>query len=257
MKDSSKIASMKHKRNAILSFPLDDPKSGLKFSTRLAQENQWSSDFTSRAITEYRRFLILCAEVDHPVTPPDAVDQVWHLHLCYTESYWNDLCGKVLQRPLHHGPTRGGSEEQNKFHDWYEKTKTSYEELFNEKPPIDIWPSSEKRFSHNFRRIDMKSNLVISKPRLTKVTIGSAVTLGLVSCGTLLGEGKASNSGLLIFLIIVIVFLVIKKGGGGSGKGGNSGCSGNDNSWFGDGDSNDSGCSSGCGGGGCGSGCSS
>jgi len=89
------------------SFPLDDPSSGLRFSDRLARENGWSAAHSSGVIAEYRKFLYLCATAGHPVTPSDAVDQAWHLHLCYTQSYWDDLCGDILRFPLHHGPTKG------------------------------------------------------------------------------------------------------------------------------------------------------
>ncbi|MGH9238973.1 MAG: glycine-rich domain-containing protein [Vicinamibacterales bacterium] len=58
------------------------------FWARLASENGWSTSFTARVITEYRRFVYLAVVAGHQVSPPDQVDQVWHLHLLYTESYW-------------------------------------------------------------------------------------------------------------------------------------------------------------------------
>ena len=65
--------------------PLDDPAAALPFSLRLAQENTWPLGFTRRAVAEYRRFAFLAVAAGHPVSPPDAVDQVWHLHLLYTQ----------------------------------------------------------------------------------------------------------------------------------------------------------------------------
>ena len=78
-----------------------------------------------RAIEEYKRFVFLAMAAGHPVTPLDEVDQVWHLHLCYTRSYWEDLCGEVLRAPLHHGPTRGGAAERARFDDQYRRTLAS------------------------------------------------------------------------------------------------------------------------------------
>src|SRR5262245_51302236 len=97
-------------------FDLDDPASPLRFTGRLARENRWEPDYTRRVVEEYKRFALLAVVAGHPVTPSDAVDQAWHLHLVYTRSYWDEFCGTVLGRPLHHGPTRGGSAESAKYH---------------------------------------------------------------------------------------------------------------------------------------------
>lgn len=105
-------------RERILSFPLDDPGAGLGFSTRISRENGWSRAFTADVIREYRRFLYLSAVAGHAVTPSDAVDQAWHLHLCYTRNYWQELCRDTLGFPLHHGPTKGGRDEEAKYADW-------------------------------------------------------------------------------------------------------------------------------------------
>lgn len=89
------------------SFPFDEPGVSRPFSARLREENGWNEGFTRRAIDEYRRFLVLAALAGHRVSPSPMVDKVWHLHLLYTRSYWNELCGKVLGFPLHHEPSRG------------------------------------------------------------------------------------------------------------------------------------------------------
>ena len=58
------------------------------------------------------------------VTPSDEVDQAWHLHLLYSETYLNVFCADTLDYPLHHGPTKGGGSEDRKFQNWYERTKS-------------------------------------------------------------------------------------------------------------------------------------
>src|SRR5689334_8138005 len=95
----------------IEAFELDDPDTSLMFSDRLARENGWDKAFALRAMFEYKRFMFMLCTTDHPLTPSDEVDQVWHLHLLYTWDYWKVFCPEVLGREIHHGPTKGGSDE--------------------------------------------------------------------------------------------------------------------------------------------------
>ena len=147
-------------------FALDQPGAALSFTRRLARDNGWTVAFAGQVVAEYRRFLYIAVRAGHPVTPSDAVDQAWHLHLVYTDSYWNDLCRDVLGRPLHHGPTRGGREEAEKYTDWYERTLASYRRLFGTQPPARVWPRSSERFgdARYFRRINTRRHWVISRP---------------------------------------------------------------------------------------------
>jgi len=145
-------------------FELDDPDSSLTFSERLARENGWGLEYSLRCIEEYKKFMFLICIASHPLTPSDQVDQVWHLHLLYTHSYWIEFCQNTLGKQIHHGPTKGGKHEQDKFTDWYAKTKELYKEIFKNNPPDDIWPSSKIRFSEiNFQRINLDRNWVIKK----------------------------------------------------------------------------------------------
>ena len=88
----------------------------LPFSKRLARENRWPQWFALDVIDEYRKFLYLLERAGHPVTPSVEVDQVWHLHLLYSEMYWEDFAEGMPVKP-YHGPTRGGNEENEKFTD--------------------------------------------------------------------------------------------------------------------------------------------
>ena len=247
---------------AILEFQIDDPSANFNFSSRLAQENGWTEEFSKRVVNEYRRFLVLCAEAGHKVTPSDAVDQAWHLHLCYTENYWDDLCGKILKFPLHHGPTKGGVEERVKFSDWYSKTLDSYRKIFKEKPPKGIWPSPKKRFkSQEFRRINCSSNFILSKKTVGFSLLGFVVVC-LVARGeesdlvTSIGLGVLSMAGLMVFIFLIIGIVKTAKftQSTKSNRNGGSSCGAVGCSSSG---STSSGCSGGCGGGGCGGGCGS
>ncbi len=152
---------------AILNFPLDIATAKLKFSDRLARENNWSQAYTKNVIAEYRKFLFLCCVTPKGkmVTPSDAVDMAWHLHLTYTKSYWKDLCEKTLKQEIHHNPTEGGMAENQKFENCYEHTFALYYEKFGTKPPENIWLDSQQRFKPDkFIRINTTNYFLFKKP---------------------------------------------------------------------------------------------
>jgi hypothetical protein len=123
------------------------PSYTLTFEARLAREQAWSFDRSLAVVEEYRKFLFLLLTCPHPVTPSEEVDAVWHLHLLYTRSYYEDLCQQIAGFVIHHQPTAGGPSEGNKFRDWYQQTLNSYAEKFGS-PPKDIWPDPDKRFAN-------------------------------------------------------------------------------------------------------------
>lgn len=163
-----------------------DEATAFPFSERLARENGWPLPYARRVIQEYKRFAFLAVAAGHPVTPSDEVDQAWHLHMLYTSSYWKDFCGEVLRKPLHHGPTKGGESERDKFHDWYTRTLQSYRKFFNEEPPVDIWPDSRRRFGQDihFVRVNASRNWIIPKPAgiLALQNLGAQLQAGLDWC---------------------------------------------------------------------------
>jgi len=155
-------------RSRIEAFELDDPASLFSFTSRLAREQGWSHAFAARVVVEYKRFICLAMMAGHPVSPSEAVDQVWHLHLVYTKSYWQKLCRDVLGRDLHHEPTRGGTDEGEKFTDWYQKTLESYQRIFGEPAPVEIWPDVNSRFAGSAALgwVDRSRYWLIPKPFL-------------------------------------------------------------------------------------------
>lgn len=258
-------------------FAFDHPGDALTFTRRLARENRWSPEFARRVVDEYRRFLFLALRAGHAVTPSDEVDQAWHLHLVYTRSYWEDLCQGVLGRALHHGPTRGGRVEDDRFERQYADTKASYIRWFGQEPPADIWPSAEIRFAPRarFARVDVAAFWLLPKERISRALAACLITalslLSLAACDAKTGGIQWGNVVLLVFLLFVIGMVVraARRGGGGKGDGsgcgagcggGAAGCSGTGHHSDGgshsgcSSDGGSSGCSSGCGGGGCGGG---
>lgn len=136
------------------------PEAKLSYEGRLAAENGWSEVFAARVSREYRRFIALISIGDEELTPSDAVDQAWHLHMVYTRDYWHGMCAEIIGREIHHEPTSGGSERRDHYRQRYARTLTLYREVFQELPPADIWPSPEKRFEISFRRIDLLRSFV-------------------------------------------------------------------------------------------------
>jgi len=149
---------------SLLRFQIGDPQAPFSFTDRLARENRWQYGFALRAVLEYKRFLFLVCTSNLPLTPSDEVDQVWHLHLLYTQSYWEELCGEVVKRPIHHGPTKGGQPEIDKYQTCYRRTLERYGEVFG-KPPTAWWPPPEQRFaSFRFVRVNAEAQMLLPNP---------------------------------------------------------------------------------------------
>lgn len=183
-------------------FSFDPPGGARDFVSRLARENRWSLRYARAVVDEYRRFLILAVTAGHPVTPSEQVDQAWHLHLTDSESYWNELCPKVLGRPLHHRPSRGGARERKRYREDYRRTLESYASRFGAPPPKAIWSEPERRFGVDLRsaRVNTVENWVLKKPafiarlgdgaarssfanRVVVTALGAAVSLGCAEVG--------------------------------------------------------------------------
>ena len=145
----------------------DDPAARLTFTGRLARENGWTIGYAVRVVDEYRRFVLLAMTAGHPVTPSEDVDQAWHLHLAYTRDYWEIFCRDVLGGPLHHGPTRGGNAQADRYDHQYRRTLAAYATCFDQPPPADIWPPADQRFGADlaWRRVNVARHWVVAKPR--------------------------------------------------------------------------------------------
>lgn len=150
---------------ALSSYSIGPSDAALSFQRRLARENGWGVAYAARVIDEYRRFCFLAVTAEHEVTPSDAVDQAWHLHLTYSRDYWERFCPKVLGRPLHHGPTAGGDTERHRFFEQYAQTLKAYEQAFGIAPPDDIWPDGARRLIEDpkARRIHPRDGVVIPR----------------------------------------------------------------------------------------------
>ena len=268
----------------LASFSIDEGDEALTFEKRLARENDWPLPYAKRVIDEYKRFVFLCASAGHPCSPSEEVDEAWHLHICYTRSYWDRLCGEVLEKPLHHNPTKEGKAETAKFDDWYAQTLRSYSKMFGQEPPADIWAAPGDRFKKKLTAtsVDTKSNWIIPKrpaKLLAGILILAALLQGCSPGEAVFGLVLLVGGGVLIAAAIASLSTASQganqhrrttdtgsscgtyygSDGGGHSSGhdggghGSGDCGGADG---GGGDCGGSGCGSGCGGG-CGGGCGS
>jgi hypothetical protein len=259
-------------------FQLDVPGDEFTFSDRVARENGWTKDYTKRVILEYKKFIYLCCFTEQGVTPSDPVDQVWHLHLTYTKSYWINFCQNTLGKQIHHNPTKGGEKEAKKFNNYYEHLKDIYRYHFDNEPPRDIWQPAGVRFSDiDFQRVNLKRYWLIRKPakRFFSILVSIPIAIFVAISFQAVGIGWNIAFFIIIGLGALSFFLYPeyyqskkkkKKDGGCSGCGG-GGCTDSTGPYYADSghhsgghhhnsgdsgyDSGHSGCSSGC------SGCSS
>lgn len=211
-------------------FSPDQPGIPFPFSKKLAREQHWTHSFTAEAIAEYKKFVYLCCVLPRGASPSPIVDQVWHMHLIYTQDYWEHFCEKVLQRKLHHHPATGGRADRQKHNDWQQDTLAQYRLHFGQEPPPHIWqyrPQAPKAsFSQRLWRALRMAPLLLLL--LCLPGCNGAITpilIGMVSLFVFLGAANAGTS---------TAQDPKKKDDGGSG----SSCGG-----------------SSCGSGGCGSGC--
>ncbi|CEJ67895.1 hypothetical protein BN1195_00175 [Chryseobacterium oranimense G311] len=131
--------------NRIRSFSLDASGADFPFSKKLAKEENWTLDFTKKAIEEYKKFVYLCCILPNGASPSETVDKVWHMHLIYTQNYWEEFCPNILKRKLHHHPSKGGMIEKEKHQNWFTDTLKNYQEVFQQKAPEEIWGERKER----------------------------------------------------------------------------------------------------------------
>jgi len=220
----------------IMSLEIDEDSINFTFSDRLSRENKWKKSYCKRCLVEYKKFIYLSSISNKNLTPSDQVDQVWHLHLTYTKSYWLNLCRNILNTELHHGPTKGGEIELNKYKEQYQQTLNIYKKEFNEFPPNDIWPNLEKRFNNADKFIRVNS----SEYTIFKDTYKTIIIMLFLPIAVYASENNAGENDFWFYVKVIfgiyVVYKILKwlskiggsgnSGGCGSGCGGCSGCGG-------------------------------
>lgn len=177
--------------NRLQNFSLDTPNVDFPFSKKLAKEESWSLDFTKKAIEEYKKFVYLCCILPNGASPSEIVDKVWHMHLIYTQNYWEEFCPNILRQKLHHHPSKGGSDDAKKHKIWFSDTLENYQKIFQHEPPEDIW-------SERIIKLTSKN----SKLNIFKIFSVASMLLILSSC-----SDKIGNFLTIIFIVIPAIFL--------------------------------------------------
>lgn len=225
----------------IQNFSLDASEADFPFSKKLAKEEGWTLDFTQKAIREYKKFVYLCCILPNGASPSGTVDKVWHMHLIYTQNYWEEFCPDILKRKLHHHPSKGGFKEKEKHKTWFSDTLIHYREVFLEDAPKDIWTNQ-----------NIKKNKQIFRAKVFRFLILISLLFLVYSCsGSFFG-------GVMLTVLSVIGFFIFmnfiswifenihkeqdKNSNSNNSDGGGSSCSGGSSCGGG------GGCGGGCGG---------
>lgn len=238
-------------------FRFDAGHGPAPYSVKLAAAEVWSPEYTARVIEEYRRFLYLTQVREGQATPSVAVDRAWHMHLTFTRSYWEELCGKALGAMLHHEPC-AGAEEMPRYEEPYARTRAAYLREFGAPPPADIWPGD-----------DTGAQAAPGQVREAQVALMLApafMAIGLILMSTGAGEVAVALFALSHLALVTGLRDRLKadrrlknrrrRGRKDTAGCGSGGCGGGGRPKSGGSDSGDGagGCGSGCGGGGCGGG---
>ncbi|MCI2400492.1 hypothetical protein [Aliiroseovarius subalbicans] len=187
-------------------YPLERPGDDQGFTAKLRTQNKWDHAFADAVTDDYRRFVYLSQVSETPVTPSQAIDKAWHLHLTHTRAYWDGLCKDVLARPLHHDPSAGAGDDA-KHAAQYARTLALYEAEFGMAPSEALWP-----------RMPAKPAQAGGRTRRTAIKLGALACVGVVS-GVMFftGNEDISGAGLAVLVVLVFFFLAARDKAPGSG----------------------------------------
>jgi hypothetical protein len=139
---------------------------GKAFLRKLATLHGWEDEFALGAYQEYLRFcyLVVTHADQQQLSPSYIVDQVWHLHLTYSQDYWKVFCPSILQFELHHQPANGSQQDAFAMREQYAQTIKRYRTEFGE-IPHEYWPSMLKQLQgvRHTRLVDQSRFWVIPK----------------------------------------------------------------------------------------------
>jgi hypothetical protein len=149
------------------------------FVQRLMDGQGWSEGKTEALIDEYKRFCYLAIiKLDLTRAPSPQIDQIWHQHLTWTRTYWDEFCGQVLRAPLHHEPSQFGTRRYDK-----KAWTTSYQAEFHKAPGAwDWWPGPhpvEADRIDSIRWINTKPLVFLPPPPLV-LAATCCLSIGLV-----------------------------------------------------------------------------
>lgn len=110
------------------------------FLKKLTVEQGWSPSFAKCAFVEYKRFIYLATISEDRIVPSKIIDKVWHLHLTFTKSYWQDLCRDLIGKEIHHTPSLADKASRTRDISDYQYTLNLYKSEFGTEAPRRYWP---------------------------------------------------------------------------------------------------------------------
>lgn len=99
------------------------------------KQYKWSDSYAQAVLEEYQRFMHIRA-LDFGTSPTDPIDQLWHIHILYTENYY-DYCMKKFGKFIHHSPDM--SLDQKARQARIRKTIKIYSQLYPSILYPEIW----------------------------------------------------------------------------------------------------------------------
>lgn len=126
---------------------------------------KWQRAYCNLALSEYRRFAFLALISDSEITPSEAIDEVWHLHILHTQDYAQ--FGTACRRFLHHWP--GMPTNRPQWNRQYDRTRDLYREVFGYEAPQAFWPVQKSSEDSSGPRISKVLEVYRGRPQTINV----------------------------------------------------------------------------------------
>ncbi|MBB3063311.1 glycine-rich domain-containing protein [Microbulbifer rhizosphaerae] len=188
------------RKTKILNFEFSTSAERQIFFKKMSDLYGWPETFCERALIEYKRFICLAATSGERVVPSRIVDNVWHMHLTFTKSYWHDLCRDRVGKDIHHNPSQTDAESKARDLNGYLNTLNLYRTTFGAKPAHDFWPEPGAYAQKTRNR------------KLWLPMIGS--TALLAACSTLSDfDGSMLFPGFIALIVLLMIINSLRSGG--------------------------------------------
>jgi hypothetical protein len=112
----------------------------------LSEEQLISVMEARRWIVEYKKFILMLLVTKVPIVPSFQVEQVWRLHMNYSENYLRFMLKNRINKSFAFPPNLSNN-QQNILDSQYDTTVDFYSALFGGSIPFDLWQFKQQRFS--------------------------------------------------------------------------------------------------------------
>jgi len=117
-----------------------------KIKARYMKEHAVNLETADIMEQELKRFLIVCAECsDGEIGMAGPIDDFWHTFIIFTHDY-EKFCEQLNGKLIHHIPLNETDAEKPSKNELtaYQRFLSLYEQVFEEKPNIEIWPQESE-----------------------------------------------------------------------------------------------------------------